>query len=149
MPGSDGERPVHGVALPRPRQNRGEVRQSRAAMDAGGRRVGSRWGQLRLALMSIPVIAAVLSAAFAPLIAPHDPLAQDLDRRLRPPFWLPAGSVENPLGTDQIGRDVLSRVIYGARVSLPIGLAAALLGAVLGISIGAIAGYFRGRVDSI
>src|SRR5436309_4722404 len=100
MPGSDGERPVHGVALPRPRQSRGEVR----AMAAGGRRVGSRWGQLRLALMSIPVIAAVLSAALAPLIAPHDPLAQDLDRRLRPPFWLPAGSVENPLGTDQIGR---------------------------------------------
>lgn len=123
------------------------------AVDRTAQRV---WGQVRLArrklrlvLAGIPLVATIFCAALAPWIAPHNPLAQDLDRRLRPPGWVRGGSLASPLGTDQIGRDVLSRVIYGARISLPIGLAATILGGVVGICVGAIAGYFRGRVDRV
>jgi peptide/nickel transport system permease protein len=97
----------------------------------------------------VPLVVTAFCAAFAPAVAPRDPLAQDLDRRLRPPFGVPGGSAGNLLGTDHIGRDVLSRLIYGARISLPIGLAATVLGGVVGISVGAVAGYFRGRVDRL
>ena len=107
------------------------------------------WGSLRLVAAAVPLAVTVLAAAFAPALAPHDPLAQDLGRRLLPPSWLSGGSGAYLLGTDQIGRDVWSRIIYGARISLPIALAASALGAGVGIPLGAIAGYFRGRVDGV
>ena len=107
------------------------------------------WGSLRLVVAAVPLALTVLAAAFAPTLAPHDPLAQDLDRRLLPPSWLSGGSSANLLGTDQIGRDVFSRIIYGARISLPIALAASALGAGVGIPLGAIAGYLRGGADGI
>ena len=104
---------------------------------------------VRLGLAGIPFLATIYCALFAPWVAPRDPFEQDLDRRLLPPFFVAGGSMANPLGTDQIGRDVLSRIIYGARVSLPVGLAATLLGGVVGVLLGAVAGYFRGRVDRV
>jgi ABC-type dipeptide/oligopeptide/nickel transport system permease subunit len=107
------------------------------------------WGSLRLVAAAVPLVVTVLAAAFAPTLAPHDPLAQGLDRRLLPPSWLSGGSSAYLLGTDQIGRDVFSRIIYGARISLPIALAASALGAGVGIPLGAIAGYFRGGADGI
>ena len=65
-----------------------------------------------------------LCALFAPHLAPHDPFSQDVAARLRPPVWARAGSAEHPLGTDHVGRDYLSRIIYGARVSLAVGVLA-------------------------
>ena len=89
----------------------------------------------------------VLAAIFAPWVAPHDPLQQSLRARLDPPFWIDGGSTEYLLGTDRLGRDVLSRVIYGARTSLAIGLVALVIGSVLGTAVGLVAGYFGGWLD--
>ena len=91
----------------------------------------------------------VVLAIAAPLIAPYDPYAQDLSRRLIPPVFMDGGSWANPLGTDALGRDYLSRVIYGARVSLLIGVLTALMSGVIGAVLGVTAGYFGGRVDSV
>jgi ABC-type dipeptide/oligopeptide/nickel transport system permease subunit len=91
----------------------------------------------------------VLTAVFAPLLAPHDPAAQSLQNRLRPPFWYPEGSLENPLGADGLGRDILSRMIYGSRVSLVVGASVVLLAGTFGTLMGLIAGYRGGRTDSI
>jgi peptide/nickel transport system permease protein len=89
----------------------------------------------------------VASAVFAPVVAPHDPLAVNIKHRLAPPAWMEGGAAEHLLGTDQIGRDLLSRVIYGGRVSLVIGVAAVLISASLGVLLGLGGGYFGGRVD--
>ncbi|MCB1970770.1 MAG: ABC transporter permease [Geminicoccaceae bacterium] len=88
-------------------------------------------------------MAVVLMAIFAPLLAPHDPLEQDLFYRLKPPnetYWL---------GTDYYGRDILSRLLYGARISLVIGLVAVLAAMLIGSVIGMVAGYYRGKTDLI
>jgi peptide/nickel transport system permease protein len=87
----------------------------------------------------------LLLGVFAPLLAPHDPLQQTLDHRMAPGLW--AGNHAYPLGTDELGRDILSRIIYGTRVSLIVGVIAILLMNVLGVSAGLIAGYFGGRLD--
>ena len=91
----------------------------------------------------------VVMAVFAPLITPHDPLAQDLSQRVIPPVWYENGSWENILGTDAMGRDYLSRLIYGARVSLLIGFSAALISGIIGSLLGVTAGYFGGRIDMV
>ena len=95
------------------------------------------------------VLAAVLIALSAPFIAPHDPYYQDLLNRLVPPVWDPRGSWEHILGTDHLGRDYLSRLIYGARISLLIGVGAALISGLIGTVLGVAAGYFGGRVDMV
>ncbi|HET8775393.1 MAG TPA: nickel transporter permease [Thermoanaerobaculia bacterium] len=85
----------------------------------------------------------VISAIAAPLLAPHDPNEQNTARRLEAP------SKEHPLGLDDLGRDVLSRIFYGARVSLRVGFSVVLLAALIGVTLGAIAGYFGGAADVI
>jgi peptide/nickel transport system permease protein len=95
----------------------------------------------------VVVLAIVAVALLAPLLAPHDPYAQDLARRLVPPLWHDKGGWAHPLGTDQLGRDYLSRLIYGARISLLIGATAATLSGLIGIGLGLAAGYFGGRID--
>jgi len=89
-----------------------------------------------------------LVAIFAPLLAPHDPYAQSLMTRMEPPVFL-GGEWSHPLGTDHLGRDYLSRLIYGARVSLMIGAIAALISGVIGTTMGVAAGYFGGKVDAV
>ena len=91
----------------------------------------------------------VICAVFAPLIAPFDPYEQDLTRRLINPVWGEDGTWTHPLGTDGFGRDLLSRLIYGAQISLTIGFFAASIAAVVGSIIGMIGGYFAGRVDAV
>ena len=91
----------------------------------------------------------VLIAALAPLLAPHDPLTQDLASTLAPPFWVEGGSSNHPLGTDTLGRDVASRLMYGARNSLVIALFAVLLAAVLGLAAGLSAGFSRSWWDPV
>ena len=95
------------------------------------------------------VTAVILIALSAPLIAPHDPYHQDLMNRLVPPVWDARGSWEHIFGTDHLGRDYLSRLIYGARISLLIGIGAALISGVIGTFLGVAAGYFGGRVDMV
>lgn len=90
----------------------------------------------------------ILVAILAPLLAPHDPYVQDITRRAVPPVWYEGGTWQNILGTDQLGRDYLSRLIYGARVSLLIGFSVVLISGVIGTTLGLLAGYFGGRVDT-
>ena len=101
-------------------------------------------------LIGVTIVAAVILIALsAPLIAPHDPYHQDLMNRLVPPVWDASGSWEHIFGTDHLGRDYLSRLIYGARISLLIGIGAALISGVIGTFLGVAAGYFGGRVDMV
>lgn len=95
------------------------------------------------------VLACAAVALFAPWIAPHDPLKQDLLARLRPPAWQPRGSARYLLGTDNYGRDLLSRLIYGARVSIVVGLASMLVSCTIGTLLGMLAGYRGGRVGGL
>jgi peptide/nickel transport system permease protein len=90
----------------------------------------------------------VFLGLFAPWLSPHDPYEQDLLARLLPPVWNAQGIWEHPLGTDHLGRDYLSRLLYGARISLTIGFLAACIGAVIGVSLGVIAGFAGGWVDN-
>jgi len=106
-------------------------------------RFRSRSGKFGLVAFAL----VVLMAAFAPWLAPDDPFQQAVIMRLRPPAWMERGVPEHLLGTDQLGRDTLSRLIYGARISLLVGAAAVLGAGILGVGLGTIAGYFGGRVD--
>ena len=102
----------------------------------------------RTALFGMLVVLGVLlAAAFAPLVAPFDPLEQDIGQRLREPGWQDAQGRVHPLGTDHLGRDILSRIVFGSRIALVVGLAAVLISGLLGMLIGLLAGYFGGRVD--
>jgi len=102
-----------------------------------------RWG---LAAGVILLLIVAISI-FAPLVAPHDPLAVDIRHRLSPPAWMDRGAPDHLLGTDPVGRDLLSRMIYGGRVSLLVGVTAVLLSASIGVLLGLAAGYFRGNTD--
>ncbi|MBX3070830.1 MAG: ABC transporter permease [Thermomicrobiales bacterium] len=98
---------------------------------------------------AIVLIVVTLCAVASGVIAPHDPDRQTLALRLVPPAWSDGGSWSHPLGTDALGRDLLSRLIYGARVSLIVGLSAVTIQALIGVSLGLIAGFRGGRLDSI
>ncbi len=91
----------------------------------------------------------IIPAVFADFLTPHDPLRGVLGDRLRPPFWLDGGSFEYPLGTDKQGRDVMTRLMFGARISLLVGTVTVLFGAILGSALGMLAGYLGGVVDKI
>jgi peptide/nickel transport system permease protein len=100
-------------------------------------------------LLGVALIAALIFMALAaPLLAPYDPAAQDLRARLKPPVWSAKGGWKHFLGTDHLGRDVLSRVIYGSRVSLLVGTAVVLIAGTFGVVMGLFAGYRGGRTDS-
>jgi peptide/nickel transport system permease protein len=122
--------------------------------EAGG--VTSRTAALRkLARDPAAVIGAVIvavvvvCAVFAPLIARTDPNAQDLTSTLVPPMWIAGGVHAHPLGTDNLGRDVLTRIIWGARVSAIVGISVVLIGGTIGVTAGLLAGYRRGWVDAV
>ncbi|OSQ35387.1 ABC transporter permease [Thalassospira mesophila] len=96
------------------------------------------------------VLAAIcIIAVLAPVLAPHDPYAQNLLARMQPPVWFDKGTWDHPLGTDHLGRDYMSRLIYGARISLLIGGVAALISGLIGTLMGVAAGYFGGKVDTV
>lgn len=91
----------------------------------------------------------LLMALVAPLIAPYDPYAQSMANRLVPPIWMDGGTWDHPLGTDGLGRDYLSRIIYGSRISLLIGVFTVVCSGLIGTTLGVLAGYFGGRVDLV
>ena len=88
-------------------------------------------------------------AIFAPLLVPHDPFAQDLGKRLLVPFWMEGTDPNHLLGTDQLGRDYLARLIYGCRISMMIGVSVSLVSGVIGITLGVLGGFMGGRVDDL
>lgn len=102
-----------------------------------------------LATGALIVGAVLFCAVFAELLMPHDPFAQDLTRRLLPPFWIEGTDPNHLLGTDQLGRDYLSRLILGARISMLIGTFAVVVSGLIGIAIGVIGGFFGGRIDDV
>jgi ABC-type dipeptide/oligopeptide/nickel transport system permease subunit len=104
-----------------------------------------KWGVTAAVILALIVASAVL----APWVSPHDPLAVDIRHRLAPPAWMPGGSADHLLGTDQVGRDLLARVIWGGRVSLLVGIAAVIISASLGVLLGLGAGYAGGRTDAV
>ena len=109
------------------------------------------FGHAGLVIGGTVLIVIIVMALFAPWVAPHDPLDQVLDRKLIPPIWFdsPKATWVYPLGTDHFGRDYLSRIIWGARISLLIGFSAMLISGVIGTTIGVLAGYFGGKVDMV
>ena len=119
-----------------------------AARGRGKRRENLRPAR-RLPIVPIAILGLLIVAAIlAPLIAPYPPLRIDLAHALLPPFYEPGGSLSHPLGTDKVGRDVLSRVIYGGRVSLLLSTSVLLLGGSIGTVLGLISGYVSGKVDA-
>jgi peptide/nickel transport system permease protein len=119
------------------------ARQPRAPSIAGrlGRSRQATAGGLLLSLM-------LLAALLAPWLAPYDPLAQQLSRRLEPPVFA-GGSAVYLLGSDPNGRDILSRLLFGAQISLSIGVLSMLLAGTVGVTLGLLSGYFGGRVDDV
>ena len=104
----------------------------------------------RLAMLGVTCLACtILAAVLAPLLSPADPLHNSLLDRLTPPMWAAGGTPRYPLGTDTLGRDVLTRLLYGARVSLLIGLSAVVLAGAVGVGLGLVSGYYGGRVDDV
>ena len=91
----------------------------------------------------------VLAAFFAPVLSPHDPVETSLYDQIKPPVWAEGGTKKNILGTDDLGRDILSRIIYGARVSLIVAVVSVGLAFVLGTLLGSISGYYKGVLDNI
>ena len=122
-----------------------------APVDAdAGEDVKARGDLGRLPWTAFVIIAVMLViAVFAPLIAPHSPTEQSLPDKLKPPAWQEGGSATHLLGTDLLGRDLFSRLVYGARVSLTVAAFALLSGGLIGLAVGIIAGYLGGRIDSI
>jgi len=104
------------------------------------------WRNPRVAFGILVVMALAIAAAGAPWLSPHDPLEQDLLNSFQVPAWS-GGDSAHPLGTDSLGRDILSRLIYGARAALIVAFVAALFAGLLGTALGLAAGYFGGRLD--
>ncbi|MGE3912258.1 MAG: ABC transporter permease, partial [Chloroflexota bacterium] len=126
-----------------------------AAPEAQARRSGKNWAYHArrvppvVWVCVVVLLLMVMAAAAAPVIAPHSPTDQSLLMRLKPPMWLEEGEAEYILGTDEVGRDILSRMIYGAQISLSVGFVGVIIGSVLGTVLGMLAGYFSGAFDEI
>ena len=95
------------------------------------------------------VVAVILVAAFASVLAPHDPNEINPINMLQPPVWIEGGSISHILGTDNLGRDILSRIIYGSQISLLVGIASVVVAGIIGVTIGIVAGFYGGWIDSI
>ena len=115
------------------------------------------WAEMRVRALRHPglliglalVLIALLCAVFSPLIATHDPFAQDLSKKLLPPAWMEGGSTEHIFGTDSLGRDFFSRIVYGAQVTMTVGFGATIMSGIIGSILGILGGYYGGRVDTV
>lgn len=110
----------------------------------------SKLWQNKIAIAGLVIVVIFISAAIlAPYLSPHDPLEASLYDQLKPPSWKDGGSPKNILGTDDLGRDILSRIIWGARVSLLVAVVSVGLAFLSGTFIGAVSGYYKGQLDNI
>jgi len=126
---------------------------------AAARSGGITWADMLRALVDDKVVLVAVcfiilvigSAIFAGFVSPHDPYAQSIRTRMKPPMTpaVQEGAPPYILGTDQLGRDVLTRLIYGARISLAVGIATAMFSGTVGVTLGLIAGFYRGRLDDL
>lgn len=107
------------------------------------------WRNKALSVGCFILLVIVVLAVFAGWLSPHDPYVQELANRTVPPVWDAKGSWLHPLGTDALGRDYLSRLFYGARISLLIGISVAMISGLIGTTMGMLAGYFGGRLDML
>ena len=99
------------------------------------------------AAAALVVVAFVVITILASVLSPHDPIKGNLDNRLKPPCWMAGGSIESPLGCDQLGRDILSRIIHGGRASLMLGVSIVTLTALFGVGLGLLAGFYGKLLD--
>lgn len=118
------------------------------------RQTFKRWSRLLLRSKTgtvgfIIVVAVILMAALASVLAPHDPTEINAINMLQPPMWIEGGSIEHILGTDNLGRDILSRIIYGSQISLLVGIASVVVAGIIGVTIGIVAGFYGGWIDSV
>jgi peptide/nickel transport system permease protein len=125
------------------------VRATPVVRHRGTRVVASLRGRLATVVALVILLIVIASGLLAPVVAPHPPRAGDLLDSKLPPAWLPDGDARFLLGTDELGRDILSRVLYGAQVSLIVGVTAVALAGVVGVGVGLVAGYFGGRTDDV
>jgi peptide/nickel transport system permease protein len=126
------------------------IHASGAAKERAGRRAAWRRAPLFVWASTALMLVVVLAAVAAPLVSPYDPVKQSLRERLKGPTWFPEeGRPRHLLGTDQLGRDVLSRIIYGSRVSLIVGFAAVVIGGAIGGILGLVSGYAGGILDEL
>jgi len=105
--------------------------------------------QRSLVIGGVVLLTIAVLALLAPWLTPYDPAIPNLANRLKPPFWDPGSVPGHPLGTDQIGRDYLTRLLYGARISLLIGAVSVFISATIGVMLGLLAGYYGGRIDAL
>ena len=106
--------------------------------------------KFRAGILGLLIVVGVsVAAIFAGTVAPYDPYDQEIVNRLKPPMWAAKGSPNHLLGTDPVGRDVLSRLIHGGRISLATGVSAVLIAASIGVVLGLVGGYYGGKVDSV
>lgn len=126
------------TGITEPIANEEKVKPQSSLKRLGKRLLRSKTGMIGLVI----VVGVVLMAILAPFLTDHDPAKTDVINRLIPPFWLEGGNTEFLLGTDNLGRDILSRIIYGSRISLLIGVSAVLLAGAIGMALGLIAGYY-------
>jgi peptide/nickel transport system permease protein len=109
----------------------------------------SKWPPLLVTCSWLILLGLVVTALLSPYVVPHNPIRERLIDRLLPPAWAQDGEWQYLLGTDHLGRDLVSRMIYGSRVSLVVGLASVIVGGALGIALGVVAGFFGGRTDEV
>lgn len=130
--------------VPGASENEGPIMNAEATQPTPVRR-----RRLPLIVAAVVLLSVAVLAAAAPIVSPHDPLRQNFFDRLKPPFWMEGGSTEYLLGTDALGRDMLSRILHGARTSLTVGALAVLLGGAVGVALGLLAGYLQGPIDTV
>ncbi len=127
-----------------------QVQPGSAANTQGRVGAGITWlRQFPLLTIFVLLVVLVTPGIFADVLAPHDPVRGDILDRLKPPAWMEGGSWEHPLGTDKLGRDILSRIMYGARISMTMAAVSIVCGGIVGTALGLVAGYWGGWWDHV
>jgi ABC-type dipeptide/oligopeptide/nickel transport system permease subunit len=115
-----------------------------------GRRLWRKFARNPIGVIGgLILLTVMVGAVFAEALAPHEPNKQRLMARLKPPFWAEGGSAAYPLGTDNVGRDIWSRIIHGSRISLIVGICAVGVSMLIGVTLGLVSGFWGGRIDAV